>query len=62
MQYHETKGIEYCVYGIGEEFHEMHRDQYGFLEPMLIIDRRGVSIMSGYSLTHRVSHLRVYDA
>jgi hypothetical protein len=28
---------------------------------MLIIDQRGVSIMSGVLLIHRVAHLRVYD-
>jgi hypothetical protein len=28
---------------------------------LLIIDRRGVSIMSGLLLIRRVAHLRVYD-
>jgi hypothetical protein len=60
--YRETKGIEYWVYGIIEEFRGIHRDRIVFQNPLLIIVQRGVSIMSGYSPTRRVSHLRVYDA
>ena len=33
-----------------------------FQIPLLIIDRRGVSIMSGVLPTRSVAHLRVYDA
>jgi hypothetical protein len=33
-----------------------------FQIPVLIIDWRGVLIMSGVLPTHRVAHLRVYDA
>ena len=33
-----------------------------FQIPLLIIDRREVSIMSGVLPTRRVAHVRVYDA
>ena len=34
----------------------------GFQIPLLVIDRRGVSIMSGVIPNRRVEHLRVDDA
>ena len=34
----------------------------GFQIPLLVIDRRGVSIMYGVIPNHRVAHLRVDDA
>ena len=34
----------------------------GFQIPLLVIDRRGVSIMSGVIPNRRVARLRVYDA
>jgi hypothetical protein len=33
-----------------------------FQNPLVVTDQRVVSIMSMYSRTHRVAHLRVYDA
>ena len=34
----------------------------GFQIPLLVIDQRGVSIMSGVTPNRRVARLRVYDA
>ena len=34
----------------------------GFQIPLLVIDRRVVSVMSGVFPNRRVTHLRVYDA
>jgi hypothetical protein len=45
-----TKGIEYCVYGSKKSFVECTGINMAFENPMLIIDQRGVSIMSSVFL------------
>jgi hypothetical protein len=50
IYYRVTKGIEYCVYGSTKSFVECTWINMAFQNPMLIIDQRGVSIMSGVFL------------
>jgi hypothetical protein len=62
QRYRATKGI-----GLGVEVQtiKLIRGSIGtimvFQNPLMVIDRRVISIMSTHSRTRRVEHLRVYD-
>jgi hypothetical protein len=63
QRYHIKKGIRFNVQvQTINLIHVCIGTVMVFLEPLVVIDRRVVSIMSTHSQTPRVAHLRVYDA
>ena len=58
-----VKGLGIDVYGSRDKIFREHTGAImGFQIPLLVIDRRGVSIMSGVFPNRRLARLRVYDA
>jgi hypothetical protein len=57
--YHETKGIWFDVYGSTMECIGI---SMAFRIPLLVIDRREVSIKSVVLLTRRLAQLKIYIA